>query len=315
MKKFYFIAALTLTVALSTHTTTVVANDHDNHEAGHAEENHNEHNESVTLTQEEALAVGIQIQKSAPQTIKTTTLLTGRVVLNEDQTSDQLARFAGQVQSVHVHLGDSVKKGQTLAVLISVDGLGKYNVTAPFTGVITYRKPTLGDIKEGDKLFTVSDMSSVWAKFHVFPRDAKHVRKGQDIQVHMLDDDAQAKAKISILSPTADIYSQTHIAIAELPNKGKEWRSGMTVQGDVFTGEKQAKVAVLKTAIQSYEGKSVVFIQEDGVHYEPKPVELGVSDDMYVEVLSGLEEGELYVSKGSFVIKSDLLKSSASHAH
>ena len=73
-------------------------------------------------------------------------------------------------------------------------------------------------------------------------------------------------------------------------------------------------LAVRESAVQTMENQSVVFIN-DGDHYEMKPVQTGVSDGTYIEILSGLSAGDFYVSEGSFTIKADIMKSGAAHEH
>ena len=58
----------------------------------------------------------------------------------------------------------------------------------------------------------------------------------------------------------------------------------------------------------------VVFVRE-GNDYEARSVTTGRKGGGYVEIRQGLKAGETYVSEGSFVIKSDILKSTASHSH
>jgi cobalt-zinc-cadmium efflux system membrane fusion protein len=58
----------------------------------------------------------------------------------------------------------------------------------------------------------------------------------------------------------------------------------------------------------------VVFIQ-DGNLYEARPLEFGRRDGEWVEVLAGLSPGQRYVSRNSFLIKADILKSGATHDH
>ena len=305
MRNILYVSMLTFTLGIYGHPNLFAK-----------EDNHEEHHEDevVVLEPQNALNAGIQTQATGQQSIETTTQLTGRIILNEDQTADIRARFSGEIESVQVSLGDKVQKGQVLANLISIDGLGQYKLTAPFAGTITFRKPHLGDISTGDKLFTISDISSVWAKFHVFPNDAQHIKVGKNIRVRTLNKSAFGDAKVSIVSPIADEYSQTLVAIAELDNTKRQWRAGMTVEGDLEINKQLVDIAVDNHGIQNYEGHSIVFVQE-GHRYVPRAVELGVSDETYTEVLSGLKAGEIYVAQGSFVIKSELLKSSATHAH
>lgn len=288
---------------------------HDDHgHGGHGDE-HGEHEEGKTkIAPDAAKNAGVVIEKAAPAKIDKVIPLTGRIVINQNTQAHVRARFPGIVRSVKVNLGETVEKGQVLAVIESNESLKDYNVTAPINGVVLERNTNLGDVANGEPLFTIADLSNVWAKFHVFPKDADTVKSGQSVRVHTLDEVKTGAAKIDMLFPTADALSQTLVAIVPLPNENGLWRPGMTVEGDVTISEKQVSLAVRESALQTMEEQTVVFIQ-DGDSYEMKPVRAGISDGEYVEILSGLKSGQPYVSEGSFVIKADILKSGAAHEH
>ena len=290
--------------------------EHDDH--GHGGERGDEHGEyeegKTEIAPDAAQAAGIKIEKSAPATIAKLIPLTGRITINQNTKADVRARFAGIVRSVDVNLGAKVEKGQVLAVVEANESLRDYKVTAPISGVILERNTNIGDVAGGEALFVIVDLSEVWAKFHVFPKDADMVAAGQGVRVHTLDDGKEDNAKIEMLFPTADALSQTLVAIAPLANDKGKWRPGMTVEGDVSVSEKQVPLAVRTSALQTIENQTVVFVKE-GDSYETKPVTTGVSDGVYVEILSGLEAGQDYVSESSFIIKADILKSGAAHEH
>lgn len=287
---------------------------HDDHGHGHGDE-HGEHEEGkAEITPEAAKMTGVQVQKAGSAIVAMTTPLNGRITLNVNKTANVRARFPGYVKAVHVNLGDTVKKGQELATVESNESLKTYSVTAPIDGVILKRETNIGDVTDGKELFVIADLSTVWAKYHIFPRDVPYIKKGQSVEVHTLDEKTRQTAKISMLFPTTDALSQTVIAIAELSNENGLWRPGMTIEGDIKASEKLAAIAVPREALQFMEDEQVVFIQ-DGNTYEPRPVTVGVIGTDNVEIVSGLKQGETYVSAGSFVIKADILKGTAAHEH
>ena len=73
-------------------------------------------------------------------------------------------------------------------------------------------------------------------------------------------------------------------------------------------------MAVSTEAIQTVRGWTVVFGRY-GEHFEARPVEQGRSDGKFTEVIKGINAGEQYAAKNSFLIKADLGKSGASHDH
>ena len=287
---------------------------HDDHGHGGGDD-HGEHEEGkVEITPDAAKLTGVQFKQAGPDTVAMTTPLTGRIVLNENKTANVRARFPGIVKAVHVNLGDSVEKGQKLATVESNESLNAYIVYAHMDGVILKRETNIGDVTNGKELFVIADLSTVWAKYHIFPRDVPMIKKGQKVDIHTLDEKNRQNAQISMLFPTTDALSQTVIAIAELPNEQGIWRPGMTIEGDIKVGEKQAAIAVPRNALQFMEDQQVVFVKS-GNTYEPRPVSVGMTGTDNAEITSGLKRGETYVSAGSFVIKADILKGTAAHEH
>lgn len=293
------------------------------HEGGHEEDqggddhgHGEEHEEGKTdIAHESMVRMGIIVEKSAAGTVDQTIPLTGRITLNQNTKADIRARFAGIVRSVNVDLGEHVEKGQVLAVVEANESLQDYNVVAPTSGVVLERNTNIGDVAGDQSLFMIADLSNVWAKFHVFPRDADFVESGQSINIHTLDDGKVATGKIDMLFPTADELSQTQVAIIVLENENRVWKPGMTVEGDVTVSEKQAAVTVKETALQKMENLGDVVFVQNGNSYEPRPVTIGQKGIDTIEIIKGLKAGELYVAEGSFIVKSDILKSTAAHSH
>lgn len=300
------------------------------HEHGHNESNHGEEEEkeddhdnheddgeesTTTISEESAKNAGIKINQAKPQNISETISLTGKIILDQDRAYDIKARFPGVVKDVKVKWGQKVKKGQVLAVIESNDSLKLYSVKSPRSGIVLKRNTNVGNVAGDESIFTIANLSKVWAEFHVFPRDIHDIKEGQEVVVRTLENGTKDQGKISLILPTADSESQTVIAIVSLANKDSKWKPGMSVEGKVKILEKQVPIAVNKKAIQRIEGETVIFVKEGSDKYEARHVKLGKGDDEYVEVIEGLNAGEEYVSHGSFIIKADILKSTAEHSH
>ena len=119
------------------------------------------------------------------------------------------------------------------------------------------------------------------------------------------------------------VGEQTRSATARvvLKNPGSAWRPGLFATADVTIDRGEAAVVVSDDAVQTVEGREVVFAQE-GDAFEARPVKLGrkgsspgTKNEHMVEVLDGLKAGDRYVSKNSFILKAELGKSEAGHEH
>ncbi len=282
-------------------------------------ENHDGHGEgeesSTVISDESAKKVGVKVEKATSQTINSTVTLTGKIILNQNKTYDVKARFPGIVRSVDIKWGQKVKKNQVLATIESNDSLNIYSIKSPKQGIVLKRNTNVGNVANNDPLFTIADLSTVWAEFHVFPRDIQKIKEDQKVLVRTLGGEITDKGNITMMLPVADSKSQTIIVIVSLINNDSKWKPGMSIEGNVQILEKKVPIAIKKTAIQRMENETVVFVKEGEAKYEARHVELGKGDGKYIEVLKGLNKGEEYVSQGSFIIKADILKSTASHSH
>jgi hypothetical protein len=181
-------------------------------------------------------------------------------------------------------------------------------------GRILTRNIGVGNVAGSEPLFTLANLSDVWAELHVFPRDLGKINEGQMVTIHSQEGEREAQAPITMLLPTTDPLSQTVIAIVTIANPKEIWRPGTIVTGDVLIEEKSVPILIKVTALQNSQGSPVVFIKV-GNQYEMRPVKLGENDGVWVEVKSGLKAGTHYVTANSFLIKADIEKSGAEHDH
>ena len=220
------------------------------------------------------------------------------------------ARYPGPVQSVRVGVGDVVKAGQTLATVESNVSLTAYAVTAPFAGTILDVAAATGDLAGDAPLFELADLTSLWVDLHLFGGDAQHITPGLPVEITRLSDGAETTTKLDRVLPGTATASQSTVARATIKNADGQWRPGAAVRARVTVHERQAALVVPITALQTFEGDTVVFTRE-GNTYAPRTLKLGERDARNAEVLEGLKEGEEIVVEQSYLIKADLEKESA----
>lgn len=281
-------------------------------EAAEHPENEEGHGDVATISDESAASMGIETAIAGPATIRETVRLSGRIVLNQNRSAEVKARFPGIVRGVFKHVGDAVKRGDKLATVESNESLQVYVVPSPLDGVVLDRSISVGDTAGDVPIFTVADLSSLWAEFFVFAADMESVRRDQPIIIRSLDGKMTATSVLQTIQPTAEESSQTVLARTEIDNSTGIWRSGMPVQGFAVVSEQPVEMAVPTVAIQQLEGNNVVFVKE-GDQYTAKPVTLGHADADMTEIADGLVPGAEVVSTNSFIIKADIGKASAEH--
>ena len=261
-----------------------------------------------------ASEMGIQSEAVAPHTITERRTFTGRVQANPNRLSRVHPRFAGVVKAVRFELGDMVSAGDILATVQSNESLQNYNIKAPIDGLIIKRDLQVGGATGESPLFVIVDHSDVWVELDIFVRDLALVKKGQTVLVETLDAGDQVTASIDWVSPLTSHASQSVRARVIVPNKQGVFRPGQFIRGHVTIAEHEVALAVRQSALQRFRDFQVVFARFDDT-YEVRMLELGKSNQNWVEVLDGIEAGTQYVTENSYLLKADIEKSGASHDH
>jgi cobalt-zinc-cadmium efflux system membrane fusion protein len=260
-------------------------------------------------------ASGASVEAAGPARIRTVLKANGRVALNKDRVKRAAPRFAGVIREVRKLLGETVAEGEVLAVIESNESLRSYELKSSLAGTVIEKRGVPGEFAgEGDLLYTVADLSTVWVDLDVYRADFPKVKAGQEVTVDAGEDIPKVKTTLSYLSPVGISHAQTLLARAVLPNPEGFWRPGLFVTGEIVVEETEVPLAVKASALQTFRDWTVVFVREGNI-LEIAPLELGRRDGAWVEVLSGLHPGQAYVAEGSFVIKADVMKSGATHDH
>ncbi|MFG6464726.1 efflux RND transporter periplasmic adaptor subunit [Roseateles sp. DXS20W] len=197
-------------------------------------------------------------------------------------------------------------------------GLTRYEIRSPIAGVVVDRKLSVGEaVKEDAAVMQVADLSSVWVELVVPTPQLPQLSEGMAAQVRATAFDARGDARLTYIGAVVGEQSRSATARLVLPNPRGLWRPGLpvTVALKARDGtDGQAAVTVSADAVQTLRDGPVVFGRY-GQQFEARPVQLGRSDGRRVEVLHGLNAGERYAAKNSFLVKAELGKSEASHDH
>ena len=266
----------------------------------------------VTIPEASARAAGIVVEPAGPQRIHEVLPLYGRIAVRPEAVREVSARFPGPILGVARNVGDLVKAGEVLARIESNDSLQVYALTAPIAGTVTARSAQVGEQAGAAALFTITDLSQVWAELSVFPRDLSRLAVGQSLRLRGVDGASLAEGRILRIAPGGAGHSIT--VWTSVDGGDGPWTPGLFVTAEVMTGGADVPLAVRSSALQGFRDFTVAFAKI-GDTYEVRMLELGRSDGTFVEVLGGLKPGTEVVTGNSYLIKADIEKSGASHDH
>jgi cobalt-zinc-cadmium efflux system membrane fusion protein len=269
----------------------------------------------IQISDESAKLSGVKTETAKARHLVERLPVLGQVGFNQDDVKHVAVRYAGVVRSLNKGIGDYVKKGESLGMVLGTESLSEFSVQAPGSGRVVEKRVTVGEvIHSGDVMFVVADLTTVWVDFTVYRRDAMRVASGQVVRIVPGDGIDELVGTLAYLAPVGDSPSQSVVARAVVQNPDGNLRPGLFVKGEIEIGTIEAPVTVRREAIQTFRDWQVVF-RNRGTLYEIAIVEPGLIDGDFVQILSGLSPGDRYVAHNSFIVKADIGKAGASHDH
>ena len=280
------------------------------HEHEEAEGDEHENENKTRISKEMANKVGIETAVATQKVLRQTITSYGTLSTGAEQLSHMRARFSGLITAVNASIGDMVRRGDLLAEVESNESLKTYKVKAPISGTVVQRHANTGEVTKDQVLFSIANFDTLWAEFRIYPAQREKVSAGKRVEI--TSGDRLIEGEISHIIPALDKPYQ--LARVKIDNRQLGLSPGLLVEGRVVFGDLAVPLAIEKGGIQNVGSQAGVFIQE-GDSYQFTPLRLGRSDDRYVEVLGGLQNGQRYVNRNSYLIKADIEKSEAEHDH
>lgn len=192
--------------------------------------------------------------------------------------------------------------------------LARFALRTPISGTLLSKDLTLGEAVGSDKpLFRVADLSVLWIDLAIPVNDLSLVRAGQPVWVSNKSGQ-KTKGQVVFVQPELDSASRSGSVRVQIDNAQGAWRSGEFVDAMIQTDEPKLAISVPVSAIVMIENEPSVFVKgSEGL--APRAVKVGNRSGDRQEIISGLSAGERFVTGNVFVLKADLSKSEAEHAH
>lgn len=268
----------------------------------------------IRISDVKLAAAGVSFAESASATLSDTLAFNGILRANQEAVVQVTPRFPGLVKSIQKRIGDRVSKDDLLATIESNQSLTVYELKAPIAGTVIERQISLGEYASEQKpAFVVADLSTIWVDLSIYRQDLRRVRLNDEVLIDPDDGRGEIRGTIAYLAPVGSSETQTALARVVLQNPDGRLRPGLFVTARLVLAARHVAVAVRRSAIQTLDNKTIVFVREEGDKIEARPVELGESDPKFVEIRAGLSAGERYVAENSFVVKAEMGKGAADH--
>ncbi len=189
---------------------------------------------------------------------------------------------------------------------------GRLLLRAPIRGTVVSRSITLGQaVERATDAFRIIDLTHLWVLLDLYERDLGRVHAGQAAELRTEAHPGETfRARVAYVTPLIDEKTRTANVRIEFDNAAGKLRPGQFVTARLVGDSKHVSaetLAVARSAVQTVDGKSAVFVSGPS-GFERRLVEIGLSSGDWVEVRSGLSEGEEVATDGAFLLKSELLR-------
>jgi membrane fusion protein (multidrug efflux system) len=185
-------------------------------------------------------------------------------------------------------------------------------VRAPFAGVVGRRSVSLGDyVTTSSTLISLQTVDPQRATFQVPERYAERLQQGQRVQIRVAAlQNQEFTGIVDFVDPVVQLPTRTILVKAQVPNRRGQLQSGMFIEARLATDMRPNAVLIPEDAIVPMQGANFVWVVSDGKAAR-RQVGIGIRIPGFVEILSGVDEGEQVVVGGMERIAMDGMPVSA----
>ncbi|KXJ98030.1 MAG: RND family efflux transporter MFP subunit [Acidobacteria bacterium OLB17] len=232
----------------------------------------------------------------------------------------EIQEAEAEVKTAQIDVNHQRRALSALGINVDVGDEGAHNiirvpVRAPLSGTVSERLLNAGSgVQAGQQMFTLSNISSVWITANVPQQQLGLINIGSVASVKTTALGEQTiNARVTYIDPGINEDTRTAKVRLAVDNPGERLRPGMFVEVGFQTGTSSAtgeELVVKSDAIQRVGEKTVVFVPKENEPgaFEVREVEAGGEIEGYTRIRAGLQLGEKVVTKGSFVLKTQLQK-------
>ena len=231
------------------------------------------------------------------------------ISLNKEITEAKAELQTAQTETAHIrdglkaldaHLGSEGKGSE--------HDISKIELHSPIAGTVIERfvNPGAG-FEQGKPLLTIANTSILWVIANIPENLMAQIHIGSPAKV--LLGSKTVTGKVSYIDPRLNEDTRTSRVRIEIANPAQKIQVGSFAQVEFSSAiNTQSAVFVPEAAVQTVEGKPVVFVHDKTGKFSLRNVKAGTASSGFVQIFSGLSLGEEIAANGSFILKSKLLK-------
>lgn len=199
-----------------------------------------------------------------------------------------------------------IKDGQIAALERAGQPNIRIPIYTPLSGIVIDKLVLAGQyVKEGDPLFNIADLSTVWTEVEVYENEFPFVKVGQRVAITSQSYPGRTfTGRVSYIYPFLDPKTRTVKVRVELANPGLRLKPDMFVNATIKVPLAPTLVVPV-SAVMDTGKRQVVWVEAKPGVFEPRDVTVGARADDRVQILSGLQRGDTIAVSGGYLIDSE----------
>ena len=187
---------------------------------------------------------------------------------------------------------------------------GTIPVKAPISGIVVERNVVIGQLVDATtNAFKIINTSSVWIDGQLYEKDANRISENSDVYfTSSTYPEEKFNAKITYVGKVIDESTRTITVRAELNNPAGKLKPQMFGELHISSGKNSKALVVPTESVVKIDNNDFVFVLENDSVFQKRAVQLGSAQNEMIEIVNGVKEGERVVIKGSFYLKSEIMK-------
>ena len=179
---------------------------------------------------------------------------------------------------------------------------------APVTGVVIKKNVVEGmQMKAGEEIFRIADLSSMWIVVDVAEQDIGQVKVGSIAKISFRAFPGEAfTGKVTFILHELEMSTRTAKVRIEVPNSDHRIKHEMFADVEINAGaDEPERLVVPVSALIDSGNRQVVLIDRGEGRFEPRAVKIGVRGEGVVEITGGIKAGEIVVTSATFLIDAE----------
>jgi len=182
-----------------------------------------------------------------------------------------------------------------------------FPVYATVSGTVSEKLVNQGEtIKQGQALFKIANLNTVWANFDVYENQIENFKEGQNISISIKAyPNKLFSTKVDFIEPILNTRTRTVTLRAVLNNNNNEFKPGLFVEGKIDGVLNNNEILTIPTSAVLWTGqRSVIYLKTNPSEpvFKMKEVILGKQIGESYQILKGLKNGDAVVTNGAFTI-------------